>query len=321
MFYAQAHLPVIHGEHYQNQPTCPECGQHEFKPALNTDQARTLALKGLFEDVYLQWPDVIFFVSGFWITKDMLRVLRSRGHKTVILHTESPYQDREQIDRGQYADINLLNDPTNLDEWRSVLPNTWYMPHAYDRDVHYPATLPRAYESDFSFIGTGFQSRRDFFGKLDLEGLEVTLGGPNWGKALEEPENSHIVSWVGHDPEESVDNTEAARLYRMSKVGINFYRREGEKDYNGTGWAMGPREIEMAACELFFIRDSRPESDEVFGHILPSYSTPEEASELIQWWATHDKEREHAAQVARQAIEDRTFDNNARQFMRYLESL
>ena len=47
-------------------------------------------------------------------------------------------------------------------------------------------------------------------------------------------------------------------------------------DYSGGAVAMGPREIEMAACRLFFLRDPRPECDEVFP-MLPAFDGPEDA--------------------------------------------
>jgi spore maturation protein CgeB len=118
-----------------------------------------------------------------------------------------------------------------------------------------------------------------------------------------------------------VDNEETAHQYRIAKVGINLYRREGEDGTDYSGWAMGPREVEMAACGLFFIRDPRPEGDELFDGILPTFHTPGEASELIRYWShpKQDAERERLARYALQAIEDRTFENNARKFMQHMD--
>lgn len=315
-------------------PVCDSCGQMPTKKALDDQQAVQLALKGIFESAYASWPEVIFFVSAFFYTAPVLQMLKSRGHKLVMLHTESPYQDDEQTLRGQFADLNLLNDPTNLQMWKDLGPTAAYMPHAYDPDIHYPSEkidvtqvgdtqhrLVRAspYEADFAFVGTGFKSRRDFFGKLNLEGIDTTIGGGGWGDALAEPENAHVLRYLGHHPEQSVDNEETARIYRLSKVGLNMYRREGESTHAGEGWSMGPREVEMAATELFFLRDSRPEGDRLFDGILPTFSSPDEASDLLRYWVRHDVEREALARLARAAIVDRTFDNNATYFMQLAE--
>ena len=83
---------------------------------------------------------------------------------------------------------------------------------------------------------------------------------------------------------------------------------------------MGPREVEMAACGLPFVRDPRPESDEVFP-MLPSFDGPEDAGEKIRWMLSHEREREKLAIMAREAIADRTFTNSARRLLKLLEDL
>ena len=73
----------------------------------------------------------------------------------------------------------------------------------------------------------------------------------------------------------------------------------------------------MAACGLFFLRDPRPESDEVFP-MLPTFASPEDAGEQLRWWLAHDSEREAASAAALDAISDRTFDRNAKSLLRLL---
>jgi hypothetical protein len=284
-------------------------------------QVADLALAGLFESAYVTWPDMIFFVSGFWTSPKRLEVLKSRGHKIVMLHTESPYQDEEQFKRGRIADLNLLNDPTNLEVWRSQDVNTHYMPHSYDPDVHFPRLAGDPYEFDFSFVGSPFLSRQKFLASMDFTGIDAVLGGGYWGSVSDE--YKHLLNYLGHDTEESVDNTETAAIYRRTKVGINIYRKEGEEKGEAYGgYSMGPREVEMAACGLFFLRDPRPESDDTFGEtagdILPSFESPEEATELLRFWVKHDDVREHFAALARERIADWTFDNMAKELMRLI---
>lgn len=308
---------------------CPECGQVPTRQALDADGIMALAMDGMYKELYVFWPDVVFFISAFYMTGPMLQVIRTRRHKIVMLHTESPYQDEEQMLRGQFADLNLLNDPTNLGEWREELEvPAAYMPHAYDPDVHYPAPV-RKYDCDFAFIGTLFKTRAEFFSKMDFTGIDAAFGGSGWDLAMNDypelvtavvdREGHRLVDYLGHPLDHCVDNSETANVYRTSRVGINFYRRESEGGQQGKGWAMGPREVEMAACGLFFLRDPRPESDDVFDGILPAFSSPEEASDLLHYWIKHDEGRENAARLARLAVADRTFDANARKALALME--
>jgi spore maturation protein CgeB len=249
-----------------------------------------------------------------------------------MLHTESPYQDDEQMERGQFADLNLLNDPVNLEAWKDLDVPVAYMPHAYDPDVHFPAPYDspfRAYETDFLFIGTLFRSRAELFSRMDFTGIDAAFGGSGWDIAMRDypelvtkvvdTEKGHrLVDYVGHPLDACVSNDETASAYRAARCGINFYRREGE-DGQAQGVAMGPREVEMAACGLFFLRDPRPESDEVFGGILPAFESPEHASALLRHYLADDRAREALANKARERVAARTFAGNARAALGLME--
>jgi spore maturation protein CgeB len=291
-----------------------ETGHKFFRKAMTRQQAIETAADGIFRTLYKCWPHVVLMVSAFFTPPWMLDLIRDRGHKIILLHTESPYQDAEQLIRAASANINLLNDPTNLTAYAKFGPAA-YMPHAYRPAIHYPAAPGAAKPYDLMFVGTGFPSRVKFFEAMDLRGLDVKLAGP-W---LELPEDSPLRDWTATNPDGCLDNDQAAALYRQARTGINFYRREGESAFDGQAWACGPREIEMAACGLYFLRDPRPESDELFP-MLPSYTSPGEASDLLRWALKHPEDRAEAAGQAQAAIADRTFANHARKLLAMLDN-
>jgi hypothetical protein len=206
--------------------------------------------------------------------------------------------------------MNLLNDPIHIEEYLKV-GQALYLPHAYRPDVHHPGPPVDGYRSDFAFVGTGFKSRIEFFESLDLSGLDVLLAG-NWSTLDRE---SPLAKHVAHDLAECLDNAKTADVYRSARAGLNLYRREAQADDLVQGWAMGPREVEMAACGMFFLRDPRPEGDEVFPQ-LPTFTSPAEASYLLRWWLDHDDVRAQAAAAAREAVQDRTFRNHAAALLR-----
>jgi spore maturation protein CgeB len=122
-----------------------------------------------------------------------------------------------------------------------------------------------------------------------------------------------------HEREQCMDNTVTADLYRSAKVSANLYRKEHSDQSHADGWAMGPREVELAACGTFFLREARPEGDDLFP-MLPTFETPEEFSDQLRWWLTHDTERVEAAGLARKAIADRTFTNTAARLLRLVDA-
>jgi hypothetical protein len=287
---------------------------------MTQEQVFMAALQGLSHALITMWPDVVLMISGFYMTAAYMQLMRSRNFRTVMLFTESPYQDDEQLPRAALADLALLNDPTNLKAYRDVT-SAEYMPHAFRPQVHYPRTGPRDPElaSDLAFIGTAFKSRIGFFESMDLTGLDVLLAGNDWGKLDPASPAARYVGTPLGEPD-CIDNPQAAELYRHARAGLNFYRREGTDGWGDAGWAMGPREVEMAACGLPFLRDPRPESDEVFGKILPSFGSPGEASEKLRWLLADDARRERLAEQARAAVQDRTFTANAKRLLQILDN-
>jgi spore maturation protein CgeB len=295
-----------------------ETGHPLVRRAMNDADALRMAMQGVSHAAFSMWPDAVLFVSGFFVTPGLMALLQSRRMKVILLGTESPYQEQMQLDRAQCSDITLLNDPSNIEQYRKLGIVAEYAPHAYRPSVHYPRQGPpdKDLNADLAFIGTGFASRIEFFEKMDLDGLDVLLGGC-WPLAAKSP----LRQYMGHDIEECVPNYETAEVYRNAKCGINFYRREyDDADDAATAapWAMGPREVEQAACQMPFLRDPRAEGNEVL-HMLPTFATPEDAGEQLRWLLSHETEREKIARQAREAIQDRTFTNNAKRLLKLLD--
>lgn len=277
------------------------------------EQVTERAIDGLYAQMYRMRPDVLLVVSSFFVPVDLLELARDAGTKVVLLHTESPYEDARQLNLAPYADLNLLNDPINLEQFAERAPSL-YMPHAYRPGVHRPGPADHDLDCDLSFIGTGYRSRVDFFEAMNLDDLKVTLAG-NW-QLLDD--DSPLRKHVAHGLNECLDNEQAVRVYRASKAGINLYRREAQADHLAEGVAMGPREVEMAASGLFFLRDPRPEGDEVLP-MLPTFTSAEDASEQLRYWLARPDERAELAAKARLAVGDRTFIKNAAAVLRLLD--
>lgn len=291
-----------------------ELPDKEMRKALSHEQAYELAATGLYAQLYRLKPDILFVTSGFFYPNEMWDIARSYGTKVVMLHTESPYEDDRQLRIAKHVDINILNDPTHLDLFKRENNASYYMPHSYRPKFHEPGQSVKEISADFSFVGTGYPSRIDFLEAMDLSDLDVLLAG-NWQML---PADSPLRKYVAHADDECLENSQAVDIYRSAKVGFNIYRKEAERPELIDGWSCGPREIEMAACGMFFLREPRGESDELFP-MLPKIHDPEEASFKLRYWLAHTDLRNEAARMARAAIEDRTFRNRAIELMQLLD--
>ena len=285
------------------------------------DTAIAHALNGLAAAMWKLQPHVLLVVSGFFTDINLLDHARRLGTKVVLLCTESPYEDDRQLDLAAHVDLCVLNDPTNLARFQAITAAT-YLPHAYRPSLHHPGPARDEYVCDLGFVGTGYPSRIKFFEAMDLAGLDVKLGG-NWmrlgaeiGGALEA--DSPLRKYLAHDLDECMDNQDAADLYRSSRASINLYRREAAHPELEAGWAMGPREVELAACQTFFVRDQREEGDEVL-RMLPVFADPGDAADKVRFYLGRPNLRANLARQAREAIAERTFTFNARQLLRLLD--
>jgi hypothetical protein len=269
-----------------------------------------LAAGHIKSELYAWWPDIVIVISGFYMYPQLLEIMRNRRHKTVLVCTESPYEDERQLTQAQWDwDAIVLNDPTNLDKFTEVANcPVFYGPHCYRPEIHCPG--PASQLSDVAFVGTAYPSRQRFLERVDFGGLDVAFAG-NWEHA---PES--LTRHVIHPLNECIENDEAVRLYRGAASSFNLYRLEddGGLHSGADGWAVGPREVELAATGTWFARQSRPESDELFP-MLPTFDSPEELGDLLRWAKAHPDQRRIAAEGARAAIADRTFPKNAERLL------
>ncbi len=144
----------------------------------------------------------------------------------------------------------------------------------------------------------------------------MALGG-NWEQL---GKDSPLRKFVAHDITRCVDNAEAIDFYRSAKASANLYRREAQRPELSAGWAMGPREVELAATGTFFLRESRGEGDEVLP-MVPTFAGHEDFEARLRWYLDHDDERQAVADKARAAIAGNTFAASAAKLLRLLDEL
>jgi hypothetical protein len=286
------------------------------KKALSPSAAIRLASNGVYSELYKSWPDVVIFTSAFFVTPENWGVLTQRPHFTVLWCTESPYEDSRQLAIAPYVDAVVLNDPTNIEQFRAVNPRTWYLPHSYDPDVHRPGEPSPDLACDFAWVGTAFPSRVDFFRAVNWRDLTVKLGG-NWNLL---DRRSKLAKFLVAPKTECMNNADAVRLYQSCKVSANIYRKEAHEGDHEHGWAIGPREIELAASGTFFLREPRGEGDELFP-AAPTFESPDEFGDLVRWWSRpeHDDLREKTVRLNREAIANRTFQQTAATLLRLID--
>lgn len=224
--------------------------------------------------------DVVLVVSAMLLHPDVLTLMKRAGLRVTVLFTESPYDHEHEMTVAGMVDGCWTNERTMLPAFRSVTPFAGYLPHAWHPLKHFPGERSSDSEvpaHDVVFVGSGFPERIEFFNRVDWTGIDLALYG-TWKKLGLSKSLEACVRGA------AITNEAAAALYRRAKVGLNLYRNRDSRRRPVTGESLSPRAYELAACGVFHLSAHRPEVDEVFGPLVPTFETPAEASALIRQW-------------------------------------
>jgi spore maturation protein CgeB len=237
------------------------------------DALRYNALKDVLIEARRTAADLLIVVSGYVFSKELLSMLSKRPDTphgagvvpTVMLFTESPYEEQRQLERARLVDAVFVNDKASLDLYWKAVPYSWYLPMAYHHDKHHPAPVgPYGdYKHDVVFVGVGYDERIALLEGVDWSGINLGLYGDWRGVEGDSPLKPFVHQGI-------IENSEAIELYQSSRVGLNLYRNC--VDYWGDGGAtadggqsLNPRAYELAACGVPQVSEYRGEWDDVFG--------------------------------------------------------
>lgn len=236
--------------------------------------------------------DVVIIVSAMFIIRDLIEMMKRAGLRVVILFTESPYDQEEELRLAPLVDGCWTNERASLPAFMAVNPNAGYLPHAWHPDKHYVSNrsigdLP---SHDVVFVGSGFPERVEWFNAINWTDIDLGLYG-SWKNLGLKKQVSRCVRGG------TISNEMAASLYRRAKIGLNLYRARGQarRPLSVVPESLSPRAYELAQCGAFHLSEYRREVQEVFGHRVPTFSTPIEAAALIRLWLKQADERQRLA--------------------------
>jgi spore maturation protein CgeB len=237
--------------------------------------------------------DWVLLVSAMFVPRPFLEILQRAGLPVAVLLTESPYDQANELKWAAHADLVWTNERSSVEAFRAVQPRSFYLPHAMRPEIHRPdAEVVDVPAHDVVFVGSGFAERVELLSNIDWSGVDFAMYG-NWQKL---GPRSKLRQYVRDGV---VDNDRTAALYRRAKIGLNLYRESigwGKQAQRIThAESLNPRAYELAACGCFHISQDRAEMADVFGDLVPTFRTADEASALIRAWLADDAGRAEVA--------------------------
>lgn len=301
------------------------------------DAVVRLASMTLLEAALTVNPHFVLIFSGMFLHPDTIRLMARMGAPMAGILTESPYDDARQSNITPFFEETFTNERGSvrlMQRWYEQYngergaKSIHYLPHAYDPYVHTledeigdeaDSELMRR-EHDVVFVGSGFIERQEVLEAIDWEAMGIDLGlyGP-WPYLNSRSKLRKF--WRG----KVIPNRVTAALYRNAKVGLNLYRESVGTSRNATrikgAESLNPRALELAATGCLQISSYRPEVEEVFGSLVPTFISPEELADHV-CTVLNDYTPEGAKEQGRQlraAVQGWTFDERAKQITDILE--
>jgi spore maturation protein CgeB len=247
------------------------------------------ACEGILQEAIYHHADLVLFVCGLSFHPIALELLRWAKIPAAVIHTESPYQDDEQIAWTAHYPGMLV---CTHESYSAERYGWTYLPHAYDPDVHRPVESDPAEACDVLMVGYGWPERQALLESVDWTGINLRLRG--WWPGITEgtPLWPYFVDGI-------VPNADLPRLYASAKINLNIHRGHPNAK------SLNPRAYELAACGVFQMSDRLEAS--AFGRtIAVGRALP--FKDYVRYWLDHDEQRRTYAEVQQQTVRGETFD-------------
>jgi len=283
-----------------------------------------LAGQSILERALRYNADFVLIMSAMFLHPDVTVLLRRAEIKYGLLFTESPYDDVQQMNVAQFANICWTNDKNSVAMIQEVNDNVHYLPHAWNPTVHRPEPDPEfdGLGHDVVFVGTGFLERVKLLNAIDWAGLGIDLGlYGTWELAGSKSKLQQYI--VEHRP---IHNKNAVEIYKRSKIGLNLHRqsmgfgRKAPQLPPGRAYSLNPRAYELAACGVFQISDPRPELAEKLP-MVPTFETPKQLETLVTHFLQHPEDRNASIEAARSAVEEDTYQYRTVGLLKQIEEV
>jgi len=187
-----------------------------------------------------------------------------------------------------------------------------------DPEAHKPVDLTeedhQRFQCDLSFAGAGYYNRQHLF--LGLTDYDFKIWGVDW----EAKELGPLLQ----NPQQRFSAEKFSKICAASKIVLNLHSSTTYPGVDPDCDAINPRVFDIAATGAFQLCDACIGLDRYFDteHELPTYRNLHELRDKIDYYLTHDQEREAIAQRAHErALKEHTYEHRAQQMLDHIISV
>lgn len=261
-------------------------------------------------------PSAVLVMNGLHVFPEnhlaQISEIRKLGITTAIWFVDDPYFTADTAVISRHYDHVFTHELGCLEFYQAHgADSVHYLPLCVNPKMFYPRrTLPQ-YKYDIVFIGNAFRNRTELFDELApfLKHKRVLIAGGFWERLTAYEELSPFISNGFIPPEET------ANYYSAAKLVINIHRpwgagQDNRNSYNLPSRSINPRTYEISACGTMQLTDVREDLGNFYrpGYDMVTFGSPKELQEKIEYYLTHEKERQlYALRGLRTTMRNHTF--------------
>lgn len=276
-------------------------------------------------------PIDVFF-SYFYSTfarPEVIREIAAMGVLTVNWYCNASYQFHLVSEIAPAYSFCLVPERFRLEDYRAVGASPLYCQEAANPEFYKPHALPVEY--DIAFVGAAYGDRPAYVSSLVSAGLAVRAWGPGWaelarpipirartrtalsqtkrrllGQALRPP---RLPPGACGGP---LTDEEMVAMFSRAKISLGF------SSVGSSGGSPTPtrqvrlRDFEVPMAGAFYMLEYLEDIEEFFvpGKEIVCFEGHHDLVEKVQYYLTHDEEREAIRQAGRErALRDHTWQN------------
>lgn len=292
----------------------PQDKQEQYQAFISYIAANDVTNVAIDHDV-----DAVFVVNGTLFPASRLKPLKKLGIAVACYGTEAPYFEETERQIAPMYDYWFTQERSALPVFRSCT-NAFYLPMAYNPEIHIPGPIEPDKQSDVVFIGGGYPERRKLLDGVDWSGIDHQRYGTLWHLDLTAEKQAAGLDRAVRYAEGSIPNLETMARHRSAAISLNIHRTMTHVEStvtipSGLAESLGPRAYEIPAVGGFMLcDDERPELRDVFGDSAATFRAWDSADleRQVTYWLAHPDERERMAQAQHQAVQPHTWTARAR---------
>lgn len=245
-------------------------------------------------------PDIVIVLDGLHFDIKHVDEMRSQGIRTAIWFTDDPYYTDITAGLATHYDEVFTLEMTCVEFYRRLgCSRVHYLPMGAFPVEFRPRNPARSKRHEVCFIGSAYWRRVAFFDEVTgyLASRDTHISGIWWERLRDFPILSDKIAlgrWLGP--------RETAEMYNGSKIVINMHRAYDDETFNNNSAGIhavspNPRTFEIAACATLQLTDARDDLASFYtpGVEIVTYTTPQEMVEKIDYYLTHEEERQAIA--------------------------